>query len=232
MHVYILCNVYISMYMCTYCLSLSCRRRSVVVKVHSVATHCPLTRRGCVVNVLYMCVCVHVSLLSLLLLLCCVMMMLGDHDDDDAGSRDVVVYVMCMYDFRAPGHKMPQCGLEMRVISSSSLPFSPNIILSCLVGVSTGCVHVSGYFSVCPTTFISWWGMCRFAHTNTTYTHHSETYCTYTCRWIPFSQEIMLCCLVGMYTRCTHVSGDLTMVYLSVCPTTFISWWGMCRFAH
>ena len=48
-------------------------------------------------------------------------MMLGDDDDDDVGSRDVVVYVMCMYDFRVPGHKMPQCGLEMRVISSSSL---------------------------------------------------------------------------------------------------------------
>ena len=44
----------------------------------------------------------------------------------------------------------------------------------------TRCVHVSGYFrmeylSVCPTKFISFYRMCRLAHTNTTHTHHSDT---------------------------------------------------------
>ena len=83
-------------------------------------------------------------------------MMLGDDDDDDVGSRDVVVYVMCMYDFRAPGHKMPQCGLEMRVISSSSLmsifttrvcthPLAAYIVLTSMYNLDTSIVstHLS-----------------------------------------------------------------------------------------
>ena len=80
---------------------------------------------------------------------------------------------------------------------------------------TSGCVHtmctsVSGYFrmeylSVCPSKFISVYRMCRLAHTNTTYTHHSETYCTYTWSWIPFSQKIISSWQVGVYTRCVHL---------------------------
>jgi hypothetical protein len=75
--------------------------------------------------------------------------------------------------------------------------------------VHTMCTSLSGHLimvhlSACPTIFFLWGGMCGFVLTNTSYTHHSETYCTYTLSCIPFSQERFSCCLVHMYTRCTH----------------------------
>jgi hypothetical protein len=112
-------------------------------------------------------------------------------------------------------------------------PFSQNIRLTCLVGMYTRCVHVSGYLimvylSACPTTFISWGGMCGFALTNTTYTHHSETYCTYICLWIPFSQRIMWSCLMGMHTRCVHPCLDTTSWRTSRCVQVHSSRGGEC----